>query len=105
MVALAALACAALISACGSSSSSTSATGGTGTVDTARVARSIEESILKERKLTSKVTCPVSMPAEKGKTFECVAVTHSLKPPHAEIKTPFLVTIQSNRGYVTYEGK
>jgi hypothetical protein len=105
-LALVALACAALaIGACGSSSSSTSTTGANGTVDTARVAASIEQSILKERKLTSKVTCPASMPAEKGKTFECVAITHSLAPPHNEIKTPFLVTIQSNRGYVTYEGK
>ena len=105
VAAVAALACAALISACGSSSSSTSTTGANGTVDTARVAASIEQSILKERKLASKVTCPASMPAEKGKTFECVAITHSVKPPHVEIKTPFLVTIQSNRGYVTYEGK
>jgi hypothetical protein len=106
-LALIALACAALvIGACGSSSTSTSTTGGAnGTVDTARVAASIEQSILKERKLASKVTCPASMPAEKGKTFECVAITHSVAPPHNEVKTPFLVTIQSNRGYVTYEGK
>jgi hypothetical protein len=106
VLAVVALACTALvIGACGSSSSSTSTTGANGTVDTARVAASIEQSILKERKLTSKVTCPAAMPAEKGKTFECVAITHSATPPHNEIKTPFLVTIQSNRGYVTYEGK
>jgi hypothetical protein len=105
-LAVLALACMALaIGACGSSSTSTSSTGANGTVNTARVAASIEQSILKQRKLASKVTCPASMPAEKGKTFECVAITHSLKPPHTEIKTPFLVTIQSNRGYVTYEGK
>ena len=74
-------------------------------MDTAKVALSIEQAILKQRKLTSKVTCPASVPAEKGKTFECVAVTISVNPPHNEIKTPFVVTIQSNRGYVTYEGK
>jgi hypothetical protein len=105
-LAVVALACTGLvIGACGSSSSSTTTTGANGTVDTARVAASIEQSILKQRKLASKVTCPASMPAEKGKTFECIAVTHSVTPPHNEIKTPFLVTIQSNRGYVTYEGK
>jgi hypothetical protein len=107
-LAVCALACTTLaLGACGSSSSSsTSSTGGAkGTVNTARVARSIEQSILTQRKLHSKVTCPSSIPSEKGKTFECVAITHGLKPPHAEIKTPFLVTVQTNKGYVTYEGK
>jgi hypothetical protein len=103
VVAVAALACAALVGACGSSSSSSNAT--SAPVNTVRVAQSIEESILKERHLRSKVVCPASVPSEVGKTFECIATTRSAKPPFAEVKTPFVVTIQNNRGFVTYVGK
>jgi hypothetical protein len=103
-VAAAALACAALLSACGGSSS-TSSEPATTTVNTAQVASSIKETVLTKRHLHVTVVCPASVPAEKGKTFECIATGHSTTPPHAVTKTPFLVTIQSNRGYVTYVGK
>jgi hypothetical protein len=99
-----ALACAALVSACGGSSSTTSEPVTT-TVNTAQVASSIKETVLSKRGLHVTVVCPASVPAEKGKTFECIATGHSTAAPHAVTKTPFLVTIQSNRGYVTYVGK
>jgi len=102
--AITALACAALVSACGGSSS-TSSQPVTTTVNTAQVASSIKETILNKRHLHVTVVCPAAVPAEKGKTFECIATGHSTTPPHAVTKTPFLVTIQNNRGYVTYVGK
>jgi len=104
VAAIAVLGCAALVSACGSSKTS-SESSTKGTVDTARVATSIEQTILEKRHLHSTVVCPAAMPAEKGRTFECIASVTSTKPPHTVTKTPFVVTIQSNRGYVTYEGK
>jgi hypothetical protein len=103
-----ALACAALISACGSSSPSTgSASGKAATPDlnTTRVEHSIEQSILSERHLASTVVCPATVAQEVGKTFECVATTASAKKPSTLIKTPFIVTIRSKAGYVTYAGK
>ena len=98
-----ALACVALLSACGSSSSSTS-TAKTN-LNTARVALSIEQSILTERHLHSKVVCPTAVPQEAGKTFECIATTQTTKPPVKSVTTPFVVTIQNSKGYVTYVGK
>ena len=103
LAAVAALACAALLGACGSSSSSSSGT--TATVDVTRVAASIEESILKERHIHATVVCPTAVPQVKGQTFECIATSHSPVKPYAEIKTPFVVTVQTNKGYVTYVGK
>jgi len=103
VVTVAALACAALVSACGGSSSPSSTA--TTTVNTAQVAASIEETVLNKSHSHVKVVCPVAVPAEKGKTFECIATGRSTAPPHAVTKTPFLVTIQSNRGYVTYVGR
>jgi hypothetical protein len=101
-----ALACVALISACGSSStSSTSTTAAKTNLNTARVAVSIEQSILNERHLHSKVVCPTAVPQETGKTFECIATTTTTKPPIKTITTPFIVTIQNGKGYVTYVGK
>src|ERR1700730_10389416 len=102
-VALSALACAALISACGSSSSSSSTTA-KGKLDVAKVALSIEQTILTKRHLHAKVVCPAAVPQEAGRVFECVATTAAVKPPHALVKTPFHVTIQNSKGYVTYEG-
>jgi hypothetical protein len=102
--AITAVACAALVSACGGSSS-TSSTPATTTVNTAQVAASIKETVLTKRHLHVTVVCPAAVPAEKAKTFECIATGHSATPPHALTKTPFLVTIQSNKGYVTYVGK
>lgn len=103
-VAATALACVALVSACGGSSS-TSATPATTTVNTSQVAASIKETVLAKRHLHVTVVCPAAVPAETGKTFECIATGPSITPPHAVSKTPFLVTIQSNKGYVTYVGK
>jgi hypothetical protein len=111
-LALAALACAALMSACGSSAGSSgsptsSARGSTTTIklNTTRVAHSIEQSILSERHLASTVVCPTEVPQEAGRTFECVATTASAKKPSTLVKTPFVVTIKNNKGYVTYAGK
>jgi hypothetical protein len=96
------LALAAVLSACGSKSS-TSSTSAAAKVDTAKVARSIEQSIQAQRHLASTVVCPVTVPAEKGKTFECIATTQTAKKP--PVKTTFVVTVQNNRGGVTYVGK
>jgi hypothetical protein len=106
---VAALAGAALLSACGSSSSSTSTSGSSPTTDlnTARIAKSIEESILKERHIHAKVSCPAVVPQETGKTFTCIATSTSTttkggKATSATVTTPFTVTVQNSRGYVTY---
>jgi len=106
LAALAALAGAALLSACGSSSSSSSSSGKT--LDTARIALSIEDSILSERHIHAKVTCPASVPQEQGKTFTCIATstttttTKGKKPTSVTTTTPFTVTEQNSKGYVTY---
>ena len=102
-IALAILACGGLLAACGSSKSSTSKQ--KTNLDTARVERSIEQSILTQRHLRSKVVCPAAVPQEKGRTFECIATTETIKRPVKLAKTPFVVTIQNANGYVTYEGK
>ena len=101
---LAVLACAGLLAACGSSNSNSSGSAKT-KLNTARVARSIEQSILTQRHLRSRVVCPTSVPQEKGRTFECVATTETVKQPVKVGKTPFVVTVQNVNGYVTYEGK
>jgi hypothetical protein len=103
--AVVALACAALLGACGSSSTSSTSTTTPKNVNTAQVAASIEQSILKERRIHSKVVCPTAVATEVGKTFECVATSTSTKAPFVVTKTPFIVTIQNNKGYVTYVGK
>jgi len=92
------------MSACGSSKSGETP-GAKANVDTARVALSIEQTILSKRHLHSAVTCPAPMPAVPGNTFECIASVKAAKAPHTVSKTPFLVTIQNARGYVTYVGK
>ena len=72
------------------------------------MARAIAQSIFAERKLHSTVLCPGAVPQEVGKTFECVATTSTIPKgsKHAvPVKTPFVVTIQSTKGYVTYVGK
>jgi hypothetical protein len=101
--ALAALSCAALFSACGSSNSSTSTT--VANLDTTRIAKSIEESVLTERHLHVSVTCPSAVPQEKGKTFVCIATSQTTKKPITTVKTPFTVTVQNDKGYVTYKGE
>ncbi len=103
--ALGLLACAVLIGACGSSKSSTNTASKATTLNTARVAASIEKSIVAQRHLSATVVCPSAVPQEKGKTFECVATTRSLTKPVKVGKTPFVVTVQNSSGYVTYVGK
>ncbi len=103
ILSVAALACAALLGACGSSSSNTSSTATT--LNTNRVAASIEQSILKERHIHATVTCPASVPQQKGRTFVCIASSHSTKTPSTVTKTPFKVTVETNKGYVTYVGE
>jgi hypothetical protein len=106
IAAITAVACAALASACGSSKSSSESSSGAKTnVDTARVALSIEQSVLTQRHIRAKVVCPATVAAVPRATFECIATSTATKPPHAVTKTPFLVTIQNARGYVTYAGK
>jgi Domain of unknown function (DUF4333) len=98
IAAVAALACAVLMSACGSSASKTN-------LDTARVAASIEQSILNQRHIHAKVSCPAVEPQQQGKTFECTATIRSTKRPFAVSTTPFVVTVQNSKGDVTYVGK
>jgi len=98
------LACAGLLAACGSSNSNSNGSAKTN-LNTARVAHSIEQSILTQRHLRAKVVCPTSVPQEKGRKFECVATTETVKSPVKVGKTPFVVTVQNANGYVTYEGK
>jgi alpha-D-ribose 1-methylphosphonate 5-triphosphate synthase subunit PhnL len=81
------VACVALLSACGSSKSS------------------IEKSIFAQRHLRARVVCPVTVVQEQGKTFECIATTRAAKKPYSLVKTPFIVTVQNTKGYVTYAGK
>jgi hypothetical protein len=103
-VACVALACAGLLSACGSSGSTTS-TQAKIDLNIAHVERSIEQSIFSQRHLKATVVCPAKVAQEAGKTFECVATTAAIKAPHGPVKTPFVVTVQNSKGYVTYVGK
>jgi hypothetical protein len=103
VVSVALLACAALMSACGSSSPTSSTT--TTSVNTQRVALSIEQSILAKRHLHATVSCPATAPQEVGKTFVCIAASRAAKPPFTITRTPFTVTVQNTRGYVTYVGQ
>ena len=105
IIAFVALACAALVSACGGSSSSKEPTTATIPVNTARVAKSIENTLIEKRKIHATVVCPQTAPTEVGATFECTATYKAAKAPHATIKAPFVVTVQNSKGYVTYVGK
>jgi hypothetical protein len=106
LLAVVALACAgAVLSACGSSKSTTSTNQTGKPLNTSQVAASIEESILKERGIHATVICPNTVLVEKGKKFECLATSKSTQPPHNQVRTPFVVTIETERGYVTYVGK
>jgi len=42
--------------------------------------------------------CPAAVAQTVGNTFDCIATTGSSK-------TPFVVTVRSSSGYVTYVGK
>lgn len=82
-----------------------SAAGAKTNVDTLRTAESIEQTLLAKRGIRAKVVCPAVVPAVPGAKFECIANSLATQPPHAVTRTPFLVTIQSASGYVTFEGK
>lgn len=94
---------AALLGGCGSSSSSSTSSTVTTNLNTARVARSIEKSILTQRHLHYHVACPATVRREQGRTFECIANGRNAK--HKPAVTRFLVTIQNKSGSVTYVGK
>jgi hypothetical protein len=96
------VAAAVLVSACGSSSTTTTSTV-TQNLNTAHDERAIEKSIRTKRHLNYHVTCPPLVPIEQGRVFECVANGRNAK--HKRESTTFVVTIQNNRGYVTYVGK
>jgi hypothetical protein len=102
LLAAAGLASASLITACGSSSTSSSSTGSSGKkLDVARVAASIEESILLKRHLHSTVTCPAGVEQKAGNDFTCYA-TGTIGKKKTPYRTPFVVTQVNNNGYVTY---
>jgi hypothetical protein len=96
-----------VLSACGSSSSSsTSSTAATTAaqvpthlLNTKRVALAIEQSILSERQLHAKVTCPPAVPQAKGRTFTCIAATESHRQ---RVRTVFTVLQQNDLGKVYY---
>ena len=92
--------CAIGVGSCGSSGGSSTAK----YLDMARVTHAIERSILSERGLKSTVVCPAKVPQKPGK-FACIATTHAKKKPHRKIKTPFVVTVHNDQGYVTYVGR
>jgi hypothetical protein len=98
LVMLAALGCAALIGACGSSSTSSSSTpAGSALLNTRQTKESIEETLLRKRHLHATVTCPAEVEKRAGVTFVCIATTAT------GVKTPFHVTVKSNRGFVEYK--
>jgi hypothetical protein len=94
--------CVILLSACGSSGSSNATVRAKVNLNTPHVAAAIEQSILNQRHVHAKVSCPAKVPQEKGRTFVCIA---NVSEGSASVrgKTPFTVTIQSNKGYVTYK--
>ncbi len=101
---IAALSATTLVSACGSSASPTTTTSSTAAsftptaiLNMRTIVRSIEVSILTQRHIHAKVTCPLVVPEQKGRNFACIAHVHGSKA-----KTPVAVTQQNNDGYVTY---
>jgi hypothetical protein len=91
------------ISACGSSKNSQPTKVN---LNIAHVQQSIEQSILSERHLHAKVTCPATVPQVKGDVFTCTATGSVATGKHGKHKAPFntlfTVTVQNNQGYVTY---
>lgn len=103
-VSLVTLVCAVAIGACGSSSSTSSSNipAEKTKLNTAHVARAIELSVLHQRHVNANVICPRSIPQEKGRHFVCIATVSAGKKPTT---TPFAVTEQNDKGYVTYKGE
>jgi hypothetical protein len=91
------LATATTMVACGSSTSSGS-TKAKVNLNTPHVERAIEQSILSERHVHAKVTCPKVVPQQKGHNFTCIATVR-------KTTTPFVVVQQNNGGYVTYHAE
>ncbi|HEX3391934.1 MAG TPA: hypothetical protein VHS55_05185 [Solirubrobacteraceae bacterium] len=92
-----------LLSACGSSKSSAPTKVN---LSIAHVEQSIEQSIFAKRGIHAKVTCPTTVPQEKGRVFTCIATGTTATGRHgrhkAPFSTPFTVTVQNSQGYVTY---
>jgi hypothetical protein len=73
-----------------------------GKLNTPRVALAIEHSILSERHIKAKVSCPPNVPQEKGLSFTCVATTYT-KKGHHPIHTMFTVFQTDSAGHVYYQ--
>jgi len=85
----AALLAAGYLAGCGTSTS---------TLDSVRVERAIADSILSEHSLYATVSCPSSVPQEKGHVFTCQA--------HLDVGTyPIRVTETNAAGHVRYENR
>jgi hypothetical protein len=89
-----------LLAGCGGGSSSRSSTTQAmpRPLDTSRVAHAIQASILAQRHLHAKVSCPRTEPLRKNWHFVCFATTSTGQ-------TPFVVTEVDNRGATTWVGK
>ncbi len=92
------LAAATTMAACGSSTSSSSSTQAKTNLNTPHVERAIEQSILSQRHVHAKVTCPKVVLQQKGHNFTCIATV-------GKTTTPFAVVQQNNGGYVTYHAE
>jgi hypothetical protein len=86
------------IGACGSSESSTGSGVPSSILDTETVERAIRQSILSQRDLRAKVSCPAVVPQEEGRNFTCVATA-------GKTKTIFTVTQTDDDGNVTYRAR
>ncbi len=87
-----------MLAACGSSTSSSSSTAAKVNLNTPHIELAIEKSILSQRHVHARVICPKIVPQEKGRNFTCIATV-------GKNTTPFAVTQQNNKGYVTYQAK
>jgi hypothetical protein len=67
-------------------------------IDATKVEAAIRHSILSERHLNDRVSCPVDVPRQAGLVFDCVA-----GPKHGHA-TVFAVTQVNSLGSVTYRG-
>ena len=66
------------------------------------MALAIEQSILSERHIKAQVSCPPTIPQEKGLSFTCVATSYTTKGHHP-IHTTFTVFQKDAAGHVYYE--
>jgi hypothetical protein len=68
-------------------------------VDIAQVEATIQQTVLTDRHLHTKVSCPSVVPKEKGRTFTCTATTEAGRT------TIFRVTESNAFGAVTFVGE